>query len=164
MDGNRNYKTLFIKIAKEKGKGVFILVKTSNQGSKDIQNLEVNGESVFLKISKLIKENLPLNLGKSGYSNIGIVVGATKPKEAELIRKILPNHLFLVPGFGTQGGSAKDAISGLVFNTNTYEGGLINSSRAILFPERSKKYNKIYDWRDSIKMALNKARNELIIN
>ena len=46
----------FIKIAKEKGKGVFILVKTSNQGSKDIQNLEVNGESIFLKISKLIKK------------------------------------------------------------------------------------------------------------
>ena len=97
----------FIKIAKEKGKGVFILLKTSNPGSKDIQSLEVNGESVFLKISKLIKENLPLNLGKSGYSNIGIVVDANKPKEAELIMKILPNNLFLVPGFGAQGGSAK---------------------------------------------------------
>ena len=81
-----------------------------------------------------------------------------------LIRKILPNHLFLVPGFGSQGGSAKDAMSGLVFNANTYEGGLINSSRAVLFPETSKKYNKIYDWRNSVKMALNKTRNELIIN
>ena len=104
----------FIKIANEKGKGVFILLKTSNSGSKDIQSLEVNGESVFLKISKLIKENLPLNLGKSGYSNIGIVVGATKPKEAKLIRQILPNHLFLIPGFGAQGGSAEDVFSGLI--------------------------------------------------
>ena len=154
----------FIKIAKDRGKGVFILVKTSNPGSKDVQSLEVNGESVFLKISKLIKENLPLNLGKSGYSNIGIVVGATKPKEAKLIRNILPNHLFLVPGFGAQGGSAKDAFSGLILNENIYEGGLINSSRAVLFPETSKKYNKIYEWRDSVKMALNQARNELIIN
>ena len=154
----------FIKIAKEKGKGVFILVKTSNQGSKDIQNLEVNGESVFLKISKLIKENLPLNLGKSGYSNIGIVVGATKPKEAQLIRKILPNHLFLVPGFGAQGGSAQNAFSGLIFNENIYEGGLINSSRAILFPETSKKHNKIYDWRETIIMALSKAKKDLMIN
>ena len=154
----------FIKIAKEKGKGVFILLKTSNPGSKDIQSLEVNGESVFLKISKLIKENLPLNLGKSGYSNIGIVVGATKPKEAKLIRNILPNHLFLVPGFGAQGGSAKDAFSGLIFNENIYEGGLINSSRAVLFPETSKKYNNIYDWRETVIMALNKAKKELMIN
>ena len=81
-----------------------------------------------------------------------------------MIRKILPNHLFLVPGFGAQGGSAKDAFSGLIFNKNIYEGGLINSSRAILFPETSKRYNNIYDWRDSVKMALNKTRNELIIN
>ena len=154
----------FIKTAKEKGKGVFILLKTSNPGSKDIQSLEVNGESVFLKISKLIKEKLPLNLGKSGYSNIGIVVGATKPKEAKLIRQILPNNLFLIPGFGAQGGSAEDAFSGLILKKNVFEGGLVNSSRAILFPETPKKYNKIYDWRASVKMALNKARNELMIN
>ena len=81
-----------------------------------------------------------------------------------MIRKILPNHLFLIPGFGAQGGSAKDAFSGLIFNENIYEGGLINSSRAVLFPETSKKYNKIYDWRESIKAALNKAKNELMIN
>ena len=81
-----------------------------------------------------------------------------------MIRKILPNHLFLVPGFGAQGGSAKDAMSGLVFNANTYEGGLINSSRAVLFPKTSKKYNKIYDWRETIIMALNKAKKELMIN
>ena len=153
-----------MKLLKKKNKGVFILLKTSNPGSKDIQSLEVNGESIFLKISKLIKENLPLNLGKSGYSNIGIVVGATKPKEAKLIRKILPNHLFLVPGFGAQGGSAQNAFSGLIFNENIYEGGLINSSRAVLFPETSKKYNKIYDWRETIIMALNKAKKELMIN
>jgi orotidine-5'-phosphate decarboxylase len=154
----------FIKISREKGKGVFILLKTSNPGSKDIQSLEVNGESVFLKISKLIKEKLPLNLGKSGYSNIGIVVGATKPKEAKLIRQILPNHLFLIPGFGAQGGSAEDAFSGLILKKNVFEGGLVNSSRAVLFPEKSKKHNKIYDWRESIIMALNKAKKELMIN
>ena len=53
----------FIKIAKEKGKGVFILLKTSNPGSKDIQSLKLNGESLLLKISKLIKEKISLNLG-----------------------------------------------------------------------------------------------------
>ncbi len=154
----------FIEVAKKKNKGVFILLKTSNPGSKDIQSLEANGESIFLKISKLIKENLPLNLGKSGYSNIGVVVGATKPREAELIRQILPAHLFLIPGYGAQGGSAKDAFSGLILSKNIYEGGLINSSRAILFPERSKKCNSIYEWRESVIMALNKAKNDLMIN
>ena len=81
-----------------------------------------------------------------------------------MIRKILPNHLFLVPGFGAQGGSAQNAFSGLILNENIYEGGLINSSRAILFPEKSKKCNKIYDWRETIIMALNKAKKELMIN
>ena len=56
-----------------------------------------------------------------------------------MIRKILPNHLFLVPGFGAQGGSAKDALSGLILNKNIYEGGLINTSRAVLFPETSER-------------------------
>ena len=81
-----------------------------------------------------------------------------------MIRKILPNHLFLVPGFGAQGGSAQNAFSGLIFNENIYEGGLINSSRAVLFPEISKKYNKICEWRETIIMALNKAKKELMIN
>ena len=81
-----------------------------------------------------------------------------------MIRKILPNHLFLVPGFGAQGGSAEDAFSGLIFNENIYEGGLVNSSRAILFPETSKKYSNIYEWRDSVKIALNKEKNKLMIN
>ena len=76
-----------------------------------------------------------------------------------MIRNILPNHLFLVPGFGAQGGSAKDAFSGLILNENIYEGGLINSSRAVLFPEKSKKYNKIYEWRDSVIIALYQAIN-----
>ena len=58
----------------------------------------------------------------------------------------------------------KDAFSGLIFNENIYEGGLINSSRAVLFPETSKKYNNIYDWRETIIMALNKAKNDLMIN
>ncbi len=154
----------FIETAKEKGKGIFILLKTSNPGSKDIQSLEINGESVFLKISRLIKENLPLNLGKSGYSNIGIVVGATKPKEAELIRKILPNHLFLVPGFGAQGGIAEDALSGLIFNENIYEGGLINSSRSILFPKDAFEAQKLQDWRKIIGVSLQKSLDELKVN
>ena len=143
----------FIKIANEKGKDLFILLKTSNPRSKDIQRLKVNGESVSLKISKLIKENLPLNLGKSDYSNIGIVVGATKPKEADLIRKILPNHLFLVTGFGEQGGSAEDAFSGLIFNENIYERGLFNSSRSILFPKDRRELNNIHVWVESVIMA-----------
>ena len=81
-----------------------------------------------------------------------------------MIRKIIPNNLFLVPGFGAQGGSAKDALSGLILNKNIYEGGLINTSRAVLFPEKSKKYNNFYEWRETVKIALSKAKEDLIIN
>ena len=69
-----------------KNKVVFVLLKTSNPGSNDIQSLKVNGESIFLKLSKLIKDNLPLNLGKSGYSNIGVVVGASGSSTSTSVR------------------------------------------------------------------------------
>ena len=70
----------------------------------------------------------------TGWSSLGIVVGATYPHQADLLRSILPNALFLVPGYGAQGGGAAAAIRSFVPGPAGPEGGIVNSSRAVLFP------------------------------
>tara|TARA_A100001015_G_scaffold232383_1_gene263263 strand:- start:216 stop:1106 length:891 start_codon:yes stop_codon:yes gene_type:complete len=151
----------FIEVANESNSGVFILLKTSNAGSKDIQDLLVDNRAVFLHLAELLQRVTSTNLGKLGYSNIGVVVGATQPKDAKLIRKILPKTLFLIPGFGAQGASASEALSGLILRNKIYEGGLINSSRSILFPKDSHDLNHSLKWKERIVSALKKTTNEL---
>ena len=151
----------FIEVAKKNKSGVFILLKTSNAGSKDIQDLLVNNRAVFLHLADLLQKDTSTNLGKFGYSDIGVVVGATQPKEAKLIRKILPKSLFLIPGFGAQGASANEALSGLILKNKIYEGGLINSSRSILFPKDSYDLNHSFKWKEKIVLALKRTTDEL---
>ena len=90
-----------------------------------------------------------------------MVVGATKPNEAILIRKNLPNSLFLVPGYGAQGATAREALSGLIKRNQVYEGGLINSSRKILFPDGSYNVDNIKTWKQLIKASLENTLNDL---
>ena len=151
----------FIDAANKSNSGIFILLKTSNAGSKDIQDLLVNNRAVFLHLADLLQKDTSTNLGKFGYSDIGVVVGATQPKEAKLIRKILPKSLFLIPGFGAQGASANEALSGLILKNKIYEGGLINSSRSILFPKDSYDLNHSFKWKEKIVLALKKTTDEL---
>ena len=151
----------FIELANKTNSGVFILLKTSNPGSSDLQDLKVNGGKVFVHLAKIISKLTESNLGKYGYSNIGIVVGATKPKEAILIRKILPKSLFLVPGYGSQGAKATDALKGLIFKNNAYEGGIINSSRNILFPKGSYNVRNLLEWKEKIRFALKISVDDL---
>ena len=99
--------------------------------------------------------------GERGFSNVGVVVGATKPKEAVLIRKILPKALFLIPGYGAQGARASDALAGLILKNKIYEGGLINSSRNILFPEGSYEQISFFEWKKTIESALKKSVSDL---
>ena len=152
----------FIELANKTNSGIFILLKTSNPGSKDLQDLKVDGKKVFLHLSEKLINIVETNLGESGFSNVGIVVGATKPDEAILIRKILPKALFLIPGYGAQGAKASDALAGLILKNKIYEGGLINSSRNILFPEGSYEQTSFFEWKKSIESALKKSINDLI--
>ena len=152
----------FIELANKTNSGIFILLKTSNPGSKDLQDLKVDGKKVFLHLSEKLINIVETNLGESGFSNVGIVVGATKPDEAILIRKILPKALFLIPGYGAQGAKASDALAGLILKNKIYEGGLINSSRNILFPEGSYEQTSFFEWKKTIESALKKSVNDLI--
>ena len=111
------------------GKGTFILVRTSNPGAGDIQDLSVGGEQLSTAVARLVNEWGSDRIGASGFSDIGAVVGATWPQDATALRKVMPSTLFLVPGFGAQGGSAQAAVAGATANG---EGIIVNSSRGII--------------------------------
>ena len=121
----------FIEECKENNKGIFVLVKTSNPSSSDIQDkIDENGEHIYESVAKFIKKAGEELIGETNYTSIGAVVGATYPEEALKLRKIMNNNIFLVPGYGAQGATAKDIVN--CFNEDGL-GALVNASRSIIF-------------------------------
>ena len=93
----------FIEDCKKYGKGAFILVKTSNKSSGELQDLKLEGgQTVYEKVAELVKMWGEEIIGEEGYSSIGAVVGATYPKQIEELREIMPSTYFLIPGYGAQ--------------------------------------------------------------
>jgi len=125
----------------EYNKGIFILVKTSNPSSGDIQDLVMNdGRSVYEIMGMLVESWGAEDIGESGYNPIGAVVGATYPDQAALLRKLMPHTIFLVPGYGAQGGGAEDVRP--CFNKDGL-GAIVNNSRGIIFAyEDSAQYDE----------------------
>ncbi|OEH94280.1 orotidine-5'-phosphate decarboxylase [Bacillus solimangrovi] len=113
-------------------KGLFILLKTSNPSAYELQDLELkSGDLVYNALASLIKKlSSDTITGKYGYSSIGAVVGATYPNVAKNMREILPKQLFLVPGFGAQGGDTSNLK--YFFNADG-NGSIITSSRGIIY-------------------------------
>ncbi|MDR0676341.1 MAG: orotidine-5'-phosphate decarboxylase [Elusimicrobiota bacterium] len=131
----------FIEYANKFNKGLFILVKTSNHSSKDIQDLIIKdkNEPVYIDLAKKLSEISNVNKGEYGYSSIGAVIGATYPKIVKKLRTILKHNAFLVPGYGFQGAKAADLK--VCFDKNG-NGAFIVSARSIIFSYLEKKYNK----------------------
>jgi len=128
----------YLSCARRLGRGLFVLVKTSNPGSGDFQDRLVDGRPLFTHVAEtLAGESAALAGPRTGWSALGVVAGATYPEEAEAVRAALPRSIILVPGYGAQGGSAADAVRVFAKGPAGREGGLINSSRAILFPEQA---------------------------
>lgn len=120
----------FADICRENEKGVFILVKTSNKGSGDLQDLKLaSGLTVYEHMADLVSAWGKELLGKYSYSKIGAVVGATFPEQGRELRKRMPHTFFLVPGYGAQGGTGKD-LRGFFDKEN--RGCIVNSSRGII--------------------------------
>ncbi|MEX0774709.1 MAG: orotidine-5'-phosphate decarboxylase [Phycisphaeraceae bacterium] len=121
----------FIDTATAAGKGLFALVRTSNPGSDAIQNLALaQGGTVAQAMAGMIAAAGDKSIGQSGYSLLGAVVGATKPDDAARLRELMPRQIFLVPGFGAQGGTADDVRA--CFNADG-AGAIITASRSILY-------------------------------
>ncbi len=116
----------FIKTAKAENKGIYLLVKTSNPSSAEIQDQLINNEPLYRHIAKLLTKWEQ----KYQFDSLGAVIGATHPEELKLLRELMPNTPLLIPGYGAQGGTA-DKLSP-AFNANGLD-AVINSSRGILY-------------------------------
>jgi orotidine-5'-phosphate decarboxylase len=139
----------FLQVCRDEGKGVFVLVRTSNPGSKDLQDKLTDDGRTF---SELVADTLqpiasagPL-MGGRGYSNLGAVVGATQTHTMASLRKRLPNSFFLLPGYGTQGATAE--MTKAAFDEKGL-GAIVSASRSVLYPKR----NAGESWQGAVKRA-----------
>ena len=112
------------------GHGVFILTRTSNPGASLLQEVEVDGRPLFLRVADLVRELGAAHVGEAGYSDVGAVAGATAPAQLRAVREVLPNAFLLVPGYGAQGAGA-DALAGVA--AGDAAGFVVNASRSIIF-------------------------------
>ncbi len=127
---------------KAHGKGIFVLVKTSNPSSGELQNLRLeDGRTVYECMGDMVEKWGEDTVGKYGYSAVGAVVGATYPEEAKVLRARLPHTFFLIPGYGAQGANAEMLKN--CFDQNGL-GGVVNNSRGILcaYKKRGGKYHE----------------------
>ncbi len=118
-----------INICNEGDKGIFVLVKTSNPSSGELQDKQIDGKAVYEVMGNMCESWGEELMGKYGYSGVGAVVGATYPEQLEEMRAKLPHTFFLVPGYGAQGGGAEGVAK--AFDANGL-GAIVNSSRAIM--------------------------------
>lgn len=118
-----------LSVCKERDRGIFVLVKTSNKSSGELQDQKIGDKTVYEVMGDMCESWGADSIGKYGYSAVGAVVGATYPEQLAELRTKLPHTFFLVPGYGAQGGGAQ-GLAG-AFDENGL-GAIVNSSRAIM--------------------------------
>ena len=132
----------FVEDCAEYEKGIFVLVKTSNPSSGELQDLKLeNGETVYGHVAALVEKWGEELRGKYGYSSVAAVVGATYPQQLKEIREKAPHTYFLIPGYGAQGGKAEDIALG--FDKQGL-GGIVNASRSLMCAYKSDKWKEKY--------------------
>lgn len=133
-------------------KGIFILVKTSNPSSGELQDLPTGDEVVHEHLAQLVESWGMHHVGKKNLSFVGAVIGATYPEELKYLRTLMPHIPFLIPGFGAQGGTADDVKHGFIGGT----GAIVNASRSIIYASSGK------DWKEAAKNAAEKMAKEIM--
>lgn len=126
----------FIEVCQEEGKGIFVLVKTSNPSSGEFQDQLVDGRPLYELVGEKVAQWGEEHMGDT-YSYVGAVVGATYPEMGAVLRKLMPKTFILVPGYGAQGGQGKDLVN--FFNEDGL-GAIVNSSRGIIAAYKQEKY------------------------
>jgi orotidine-5'-phosphate decarboxylase len=150
----------FVDAARTQGAGLVVLARTSNPGAADFQNLDVGGAPLYERVARALAPMADSLRGESGWSSLCVVAGATYPAEAARLRSVLPHSLFLVPGYGAQGAPVRDALASFVRGPAGLEGGMINSSRGVLFGSGPAAAS-IRDWRAGVEQRLDAALREL---
>ncbi len=146
----------FVKLCEENKRMIFVLVKTSNKSSGELQDLICGDMPIYERMGNYVSEWGKSLCGKDGYSEVGAVVGATYPQQLAELRAKFPSVFFLVPGYGAQGGTAKD-IAG-AFDKNGL-GAIINSSRKILCAWKEAKTD---DFADAARKEAIRMRDEIM--
>ncbi len=149
----------FVDDIKSHDKSIFVLVKTSNPSSGELQNLKLeNGKFIYEQMGELVEKWGEETVGKYGYSDVGAVVGATHPEEAARLREQLKHTFFLIPGYGAQGGSAE--MLKVCFDKNGL-GGIVNSSRGILCAYKNELYDGL-NYADAARAACVDMQKDLL--
>jgi orotidine-5'-phosphate decarboxylase len=144
----------FLESARRSGGGVFVLVRTSNPGAAQFQDLPCEGRPLFMHVAEAVRTWTRENLGQCGFGDVGAVVGATYPEELATLRGMLAEVILLVPGYGAQGGTA--AATAAAFRKDGL-GAVVNSSRGIIFA-----FNPAdKDWEEKVGRATGEVISEL---
>ncbi|MDR1439186.1 MAG: orotidine-5'-phosphate decarboxylase [Clostridiales bacterium] len=132
----------FLKRCDDSGKGIFVLVKTSNPSSGQLQDLDLkDGMKVYERVAGLVEEWGEGRVGSYGYASVGAVVGATYPEQAKSLRAMMPHAYILVPGYGAQGGTAVGAAA--AFDESGL-GAIVNASRSVLRAWKHERWGGMY--------------------
>jgi orotidine-5'-phosphate decarboxylase len=150
----------FVDVAAKHQKGVFALVRTSNPSARDFQDLVAGGKPLYRHVAEKLRDWAEPQRGSSGYSLLGAVVGATYPAELAELREALPGILFLVPGYGSQGGKAADVAA--AFDDDGM-GAIVNNSRGVTFAYERPQYAEKYkgNWQACIEQAVHDMNADL---
>jgi orotidine-5'-phosphate decarboxylase len=153
----------FAQMADKQGKGIFVWVRSSNPSAAVIQDFaDADGQRMYEKLAEIVAQiaTKPEHIGKSGYSNIGMIVGGTAPEVTTALREKYGDIWFLVPGYGQQGASAADCVR---FCKPDGTGALINASRSIIYAYEKPKYKERFadDWEKCIEQAVIDAKLDL---
>jgi len=146
----------FVKTAVERGAGIYVLVKTSNPGGKMLQDLVVEGLPIYRRVAEYVEQ-----LSQQTSGSVGAVVGATWAEQLAELREVMPTAPFLVPGYGAQGGTARDVAK--AFHSDG-SGALINNSRGIIFAHLKEPFQSQFGeshWQEAVESATQQMIEEL---
>jgi orotidine-5'-phosphate decarboxylase len=151
----------FVEIATKRSAGVFVLVKTSNPGGGMFQDLPCNGRPLYRHVAAYVERLAAETAGACGYGLVGAVVGATYPEQLAELRAEMPHTWFLVPGFGSQGGTAADVAAAF---DRQGSGAIINNSRGIIFAHSRSPYAQRFGaarWQEAVEAATREMIEQL---
>lgn len=151
----------FVEVAQQRAAGVFVLVKTSNPGGGMFQDLVADGRPVYRHVAEHVERLAADTAGACGYGSVGAVVGATYPEQLAELRAEMPHAWLLVPGYGSQGGTAAHVAA--AFDARGF-GAIINNSRGIIFAHSRSPYAERFGpsrWQEAVEAATREMIQQL---
>lgn len=143
----------FVRLAQERGAGVYVLVRTSNPGAGAFQDRVSESRPLYQHVARVVEDLSASTAGTDDYGCVGAVIGATYPRELQELRTLMPHVPLLLPGFGVQGGTAADVAA--AFDKNGL-GGLVNNARGINFAHSREPYRSRFgeeNWEQAVEQA-----------